>query len=146
MVLWFAVIFVLGALPSSATRRCCEALNPLAGLTLLFHRPAVALAIIGAVFLAITGGEALYADMGHFGKRPVRIAWFAMVAPALVVNYFGQGALLLEDRPADRAPVLPPDLPAAAAVAGGAGHGGRGHRLAGGDLRRLLHGAPGRAP
>ncbi|MGH8277563.1 MAG: KUP/HAK/KT family potassium transporter, partial [Steroidobacteraceae bacterium] len=72
------------------------ALNPYCGLSLLMHRPAVALAIIGAVFLAITGGEALYADMGHFGKRPVRIAWFALVGPALVINYFGQGALLLE--------------------------------------------------
>ena len=60
------------------------------------HRPQVALAIIGAVFLAITGGEALYADMGHFGKKPVRAAWFTLVAPALVINYFGQGALLLE--------------------------------------------------
>ncbi len=96
MVLWFAVILAIGLLPILRHPQILEALNPLAGLTLLFHRPAVALAIIGAVFLAITGGEALYADMGHFGKRPVRIAWFAMVAPALVVNYFGQGALLLE--------------------------------------------------
>ncbi len=96
MVLWFAVILVLGLLPIMRHPEILEALNPLAGLSLLFRRPPVALAIIGAVFLAITGGEALYADMGHFGKRPVRIAWFAMVAPALVVNYFGQGALLLE--------------------------------------------------
>ena len=59
------------------------------------HRPGVALAIIGAVFLAVTGGEALYADMGQFGKVPVRIGWFALVWPALILNYFGQGALLL---------------------------------------------------
>ena len=72
------------------------ALNPQKGLVLLLHRPQVALAIIGAVFLAITGGEALYADMGHFGKHPVRVAWFALVGPALVINYFGQGAMLLE--------------------------------------------------
>ncbi len=96
MVLWFVVILVLGAMPIVRNPQVLRALNPLEGLTLLVHRPAVALAIIGAVFLAITGGEALYADMGHFGKRPVRAAWFALVAPALVVNYFGQGALLLE--------------------------------------------------
>jgi KUP system potassium uptake protein len=85
------------------------------GISLLFNRPPVALAIIGGAFLAITGGEALYADMGHFGKTPVRIAWFALVGPALVLNYFGQGALLLEmGKPAEHllyhlvpAPILP---------------------------------------
>jgi KUP system potassium uptake protein len=96
MALWFLVIAVIGALPIVRNPHVLVALNPLFGLTLLFHRPEVALAIIGAVFLAITGGEALYADMGHFGKQPVRIAWFALVGPALVINYFGQGALLLE--------------------------------------------------
>jgi KUP system potassium uptake protein len=96
MVLWFVVIAVLGAIPLARNPHVLAALNPAEGLLLLFHRPGVALAIIGAVFLAITGGEALYADMGHFGKQPVRVAWFALVAPALVLNYFGQGALLLE--------------------------------------------------
>jgi KUP system potassium uptake protein len=96
MTLWFVVIAVLGILPILRHPQVLEALNPAEGLALLFHRPAVALAIIGAVFLCLTGGEALYADMGHFGKRPVRVAWFSMVAPALVLNYFGQGALLLE--------------------------------------------------
>jgi KUP system potassium uptake protein len=96
MVLWFIVIAVIGAIPLVHNPQVLEALNPMAGLTLLFHRPQVALAIIGAVFLAITGGEALYADMGHFGNQPVRAAWFALVGPALVINYFGQGAMLLE--------------------------------------------------
>ena len=96
MVVWFVVIAVIGAVPIARNPQVLAALSPWHGLTLLFHRPQVALAIIGAVFLAITGGEALYADMGHFGKRPVRIAWFALVGPALVINYFGQGALLLE--------------------------------------------------
>jgi KUP system potassium uptake protein len=96
MVVWFLVIAVIGAIPIARNPQVLVALNPGYGLTLLFHRPQVALAIIGAVFLAITGGEALYADMGHFGKQPVRIAWFALVGPALVINYFGQGALLLE--------------------------------------------------
>jgi KUP system potassium uptake protein len=72
------------------------ALNPLAGLGLLAHRPQVALAIIGTVFLALTGAEALYADMGHFGREPVRFSWYVLVGPALVINYFGQGAMLLE--------------------------------------------------
>ncbi|HXN80483.1 MAG TPA: KUP/HAK/KT family potassium transporter [Steroidobacteraceae bacterium] len=96
MVVWFVVITVIGAIPLARHPQVLAALNPYFGLTLLFHRPGVALAIIGAVFLAITGGEALYADMGHFGKQPVRIAWFVLVGPALVINYFGQGALLLE--------------------------------------------------
>jgi KUP system potassium uptake protein len=96
MVVWFVVIAVIGAIPIVHNPQILVALNPYRGLELLFHRPQVALAIIGAVFLAITGGEALYADMGHFGKRPVRIAWFALVGPALVINYFGQGALLLQ--------------------------------------------------
>jgi KUP system potassium uptake protein len=96
MLVWFVVIAVIGALPIGRHPQVLAALDPLHGIGLLFHRPQVALAIIGAVFLAITGGEALYADMGHFGRRPVRIAWFAVVGPALVINYFGQGALLLE--------------------------------------------------
>jgi len=96
MVLWFIVIAVIGAIPLSRNPQVLQALNPYYGLALLFHRPQVALAIIGAVFLAITGGEALYADMGHFGKQPVRAAWFVLVGPALVINYFGQGAMLLE--------------------------------------------------
>jgi KUP system potassium uptake protein len=96
MLVWFVVIALIGALPIGRHPQVLAALDPLHGIGLLFHRPQVALAIIGAVFLAITGGEALYADMGHFGRRPVRIAWFAVVGPALVINYFGQGALLLE--------------------------------------------------
>ena len=62
--------------------------------------------VLGAVVLVVTGGEALYADMGHFGKRPIRVAWFAVVLPALVLNYFGQGALLLQFPAAARNPVL----------------------------------------
>src|SRR5438309_1086448 len=96
MLLWFVVIGVIGVIPIVHSPQILLALNPLHGIGLLVHRAPVALAIIGAVFLAITGGEALYADMGQFGRRPVRVAWFALVGPALVVNYFGQGALLLE--------------------------------------------------
>ena len=96
MVVWFVVIAVIGVVPIVRIPQVLAALNPLAGVGLLVHRPQVALAIIGAVFLALTGGEALYADMGHFGRQPVRVSWFVLVGPALVLNYFGQGALLLE--------------------------------------------------
>ncbi|HSY06478.1 MAG TPA: KUP/HAK/KT family potassium transporter [Steroidobacteraceae bacterium] len=96
MVVWFVVIAVIGALPIVRHPQVLAALNPLAGIGLLMHRPQVALAVIGTVFLALTGAEALYADMGHFGREPVRVSWYALVGPALVINYFGQGALLLE--------------------------------------------------
>ena len=96
MLVWFIVITVIGVFPIVRNPAILLAVNPLHGVGLLWHRPGVALAVIGAVFLAITGGEALYADMGQFGRRPVRIAWFAVVGPALLINYFGQGALLLE--------------------------------------------------
>jgi len=96
MVVWFVVIAVIGVIPIMRSPAVLAALNPLAGVGLLVHRPAVALAVIGAVFLALTGAEALYADMGHFGRRPVRVSWYVLVGPALGINYFGQGALLLE--------------------------------------------------
>src|SRR6185437_245476 len=95
MVVWFVVIGLTGAAAIRRDPIVLAAINPLYGIELLVHRPGVALAIIGAVFLAITGGEALYADMGHFSKEPVRLGWFAIVWPALILNYFGQGALLL---------------------------------------------------
>jgi KUP system potassium uptake protein len=98
MALWFAVLAVTGVLAIVKNPAVLAALSPSYGLVLLLNRPGVALAILGGVFLAMTGGEALYADMGHFGKRPVRFAWFSMVWPALVLNYFGQGAMIL-DRP-----------------------------------------------
>jgi KUP system potassium uptake protein len=96
MVVWFLVIAVIGVLPIARNPQVLLALNPLAGIGLLLHRPQVALAVIGAVFLALTGAEALYADMGHFGRTPVRVSWYVLVGPCLVINYFGQGALLLE--------------------------------------------------
>jgi KUP system potassium uptake protein len=96
MVVWFGVIAALGIFPILRHPEVLAALNPLQGVGLLLHRPQVALAVIGAVFLALTGAEALYADMGHFGRTPVRVSWYTLVGPALVINYFGQGALLLE--------------------------------------------------
>jgi len=72
-----------------------QALNPMMAIDFITHHKLVAFVMLGAVVLCVTGGEALYADMGHFGKLPIRIAWYGLVMPALVINYFGQGALLL---------------------------------------------------
>ncbi|HEY3808494.1 MAG TPA: KUP/HAK/KT family potassium transporter [Steroidobacteraceae bacterium] len=99
MALWFVALAVTGVLAILKNPAVLVALSPSYGVWLLVERPGVALAILGGVFLAMTGGEALYADMGHFGKTPVRVAWFCMVWPALVLNYFGQGAMIL-GRPA----------------------------------------------
>jgi KUP system potassium uptake protein len=95
MVVWFASIGLIGLRSIVQTPGILEALNPQHALGVLLGHPGVALTILGAVFLVLTGGEALYIDMGHFGKRPVRVAWFAVVWPGLLLNYFGQGALLL---------------------------------------------------
>lgn len=96
MLIWFALIGLLGAMAIAKAPAVLMAVDPRYGLALLFTHPGLALVILGSVFLAVTGGEALYADMGHFGRLPVRVAWFGIVWPGLLLNYFGQGALLLE--------------------------------------------------
>ena len=96
MITWFVVIAFTGIQSIVRHPAVLVAVDPRYGIALLISHSGVGLAILGAVFLALTGGEALYADMGHFGKAPVRIAWFSLVWPALVLNYFGQGALLLD--------------------------------------------------
>ncbi|RPI57499.1 MAG: potassium transporter Kup, partial [Lysobacterales bacterium] len=95
MVLWFGTLALLGARHIAAAPEVLSAVSPTYAVALLATHPAVALTILGAVFLVVTGAEALYADMGHFGKQPVRLAWIGLVWPALLLNYFGQGALLL---------------------------------------------------
>jgi len=105
MLVWFLVLAVTGVISVAHHPGVLVALSPAYGLMLLTHRPGVALAILGGVFLAMTGGEALYADMGHFGKTPVRIAWFVLVWPALILNYLGQGALILADPAAAHLPL-----------------------------------------
>ncbi|HET7808941.1 MAG TPA: KUP/HAK/KT family potassium transporter [Steroidobacteraceae bacterium] len=97
MVVWFVVLAVLGVRSIVQTPVVLEAVNPLYGLELLLRHPGLGLAVLGAVILAVTGVEALSADMGHFGRRPVRIGWLVLVWPALVLNYFGQGALILRN-------------------------------------------------
>ena len=101
---------------------------------------------LGAVVLAITGAEALYADMGHFGRRPIRVAWLGLVLPALVLNYFGQGALVLRDADRARPPLLSSGPGLAALAADRARHHGHDHRQPGGDLGRVLADPPGGAP
>jgi KUP system potassium uptake protein len=97
MVLWFAVMAVLGLVSIVRTPEILKALSPHYGLMLFVEEPWTAFVSLGSVVLAVTGCEALYADMGHFGKTPIRIAWLAIVFPALLFTYFGQGAALLRE-------------------------------------------------
>ena len=97
MLLWFLCIGVLGAVHVLREPRVLGAINPWDAVRLFIDNPGSGFLVLGAVFLVVTGGEALYADMGHFGPKPIRIAWFALVLPSLVLNYFGQGALLLRN-------------------------------------------------
>ena len=96
MVVWFIVLAVLGLQHIADNPAILWALSPHYALIFLLGNPAVAFIALGSVVLCVTGAEALYADMGHFGKRPIRLAWFSLAMPALVLNYFGQGAMLLE--------------------------------------------------
>ena len=97
MMVWFATLGVLGLVNIAASPVVLKALNPTYGLGFLFENRGVAIVAMGAVVLSVTGAEALYADMGHFGSKPIRQAWFCFVLPSLMLNYFGQGALLLAD-------------------------------------------------
>jgi KUP system potassium uptake protein len=92
---WFVALIALGAPQVAANPTVLAALNPAHALAFIAAEPLVAFVALGAVVLTVTGGEALYADLGHFGRLPIRLAWYGLVMPALVVNYFGQGALLL---------------------------------------------------
>ncbi len=95
MLLWFATLAALGLLSIAKDPSVLAAVSPTFAIAMMVAHPGIALAVIGAAFLALTGSEALYADMGHFGRKPVRMAWFGIVWPALMLNYFGQGAHLL---------------------------------------------------
>jgi len=97
MVFWFLCLAVFGIISIAQSPQVLLALNPIYAFRFLTADPGIAFLALGAIVLAITGGEALYADMGHFGKYPIRFAWFSFVLPALVLNYFGQGALLLHN-------------------------------------------------
>ncbi|MBI1849644.1 MAG: potassium transporter Kup [Planctomycetes bacterium] len=97
MLVWFVSIAALGVAEIAREPEILGAVNPWYGVQFFRHNGLHGFLILGAVVLVVTGAEALYADMGHFGRRPIRLAWFALVFPALLLNYFGQGALLLRD-------------------------------------------------
>ena len=111
MVVWFTVLALLGIDGILKDPRVLTAVNPWRGLGLIVDRPLFAFLALGGVFLVVTGSEALYADIGHFGKRPIRLGWVALVFPALVLNYMGQGALLISNPDAIENPfyLLAPD-------------------------------------
>ncbi|MBH3429419.1 potassium transporter Kup [Pseudomonas alkylphenolica] len=104
MVTWFVVLGALGVHGISQSPEVLKAFNPVWAVRFFIVHPGMGVAILGAVVLALTGAEALYADMGHFGRKPIARAWFLLVLPALVLNYFGQGAMLLQNPEAARNP------------------------------------------
>jgi KUP system potassium uptake protein len=96
-VVWFITIAALGVSHIIGHPEILGAISPHHALRFMWEQPGISFIILGAVVLCVTGGEALYADLGHFGKKPIRVAWFSVVMPCLTLNYFGQGALLLAD-------------------------------------------------
>jgi len=110
-LVWFAVIALLGVSHIVHHPQILWAISPHHALGFIWDHPGTTFIILGAVVLCVTGGEALYADMGHFGKKPIRLAWFSIVMPALTLNYFGQGALLLSEPEAVKNPffMMAPD-------------------------------------
>ena len=97
MVVWFATLAVMGLVHISDDPTVLAAINPFYAIQFMLSHGVIGLVTLGAVFLAVTGGEALYADLGHFGRKPIQTGWFYFVLPALLINYFGQGALVLSD-------------------------------------------------
>jgi KUP system potassium uptake protein len=112
MVVWFVAIAIAGALHIRDDPYVLEAINPYYGIAFFVDHGTIGLVTLGAIFLVVTGGEALYADLGHFGRKPIQTAWLCLVLPALVINYFGQGAKVLADPAAIENPFyrLVPDM------------------------------------
>ncbi|MDO9196496.1 potassium transporter Kup, partial [Rhodoferax sp.] len=110
-LVWFACIAALGVAQIVTHPTILWAISPHYAVGFIWHNPGTAFIILGAVVLCVTGAEALYADLGHFGKKPIRVAWFSVVMPALTLNYFGQGALLLNNPEAVKNPffLMAPD-------------------------------------
>ncbi|MBX3509677.1 MAG: potassium transporter Kup, partial [Hyphomonadaceae bacterium] len=96
-IVWFLTMGALGAMHLKDDPAILSAVNPYYAVAFIFNHPGLSFVVLGSVFLAVTGAEALYADMGHFGRRPIRVAWAGLVFPCLMLNYFGQGALVLAD-------------------------------------------------
>ncbi len=104
VLIWFLLLAIGGLLNIGKDLRVLYAINPAYGLSFLYNNGFVGFALMGLIFLCATGAEALYADLGHFGRKPIQIAWFSLVLPCLLLNYMGQGALLLSDPAAIEAP------------------------------------------
>src|ERR1041385_782712 len=97
MVIWFTTLAVMGLVHISDDPTVMAAINPWYAIKFMLSHGTIGLVTMGLVFLAVTGGEGLYADLGHFGRKPIQAGWFYLVLPALLINYFGQGALVLSD-------------------------------------------------
>ena len=138
MLLWFGTLAVLGISGIVREPGVLAAVNPWHAAHFLMHNGMPAFIVLGAVFLVATGGEALYADLGHFSHKAVQIDWFCLVGPALVLNYFGQGALLLTNPRCGGEPLLPARAVVGFVSACGAGDGRDHHRIAGDHYRRVL--------
>lgn len=137
MVLWFSVLAILGISQIIEHPGILAALNPWYSWQFFIEHKIAAWITLGAVVLCVTGGEALYADMGHFGRQPIRVGWFTLVWPALLLNYFGQGALLLAQPETVKKPVLSHDARVGLTTNGGARHLRNHHRFASCDFRRI---------
>ena len=139
MLVWFVAIAVGGLSGTSRrTRPCCSPSIPVTASGSCIHHGIIGLFTLGAVFLAVTGAEALYADLGHFGRRPIQAAWLGLVLPALAINYLGPGRAGACQSEGDREPVLPALSRLGAAADGAAGDRRDRDRQPGGDHRRLF--------
>ena len=138
MTVWFLAIAVPGVIFIASDPRILLALNPFYGISFLFGHGMVGLFTLGAVFLAVTGAEALYADLGHFGRAPIQAAWFVLVFPALDAQLSRPGRARSHQSDRDQESVLPALSGTPPAADGGAGDGRHRHRQPGGDHRRLL--------
>ena len=143
MVAWFIALALGGLMHIADDPGVFAAINPLYAIRFLLGHGEIGLVTLGAVFLAVTGGEALYADLGHFGRKPIQLAWFGLVLPALVINYFGQGAMVLANPGTIENPFYRMWPEPTAAADGGLGDRGDGHRQSGSDHRGVFGHAPG---
>ena len=145
MVAWFIAIGACGVTGIVAHPEILKALSPTYALTFIVGHFEIAFFALTAVVLAVTGAEALYADMGHFGRKAITRAWLFVVLPALALNYLGQGALLIGDPGHDARTLLPADSRLGNMADGAIGHRRNGYRVTGRDHRRVLGGIAGRS-